>query len=342
MTIAFEILGLPGRDNALFVHVDSGQSMSRLLFDCGDGCLNSVPYSEVLGIDHLFLSHLHMDHIGGFDYFFRCLFNRRNKENHIWGPAGTASILHHRFQGFLWNLHAEMEGTWRVHELTQGKVTTSRFELREAFTYKHEEGSRDFDSIVVGSGDFAIEAHLMDHGTPSIAYVLREKDRTNIDNGRLSELNLRPGAWLKQIKEATPGQDEILIDGCVYSKNALRHLLVTATPGDSIAYLTDFLLDDIAIDYLTEVLERCITVVCEAQYRNIDHELASRHFHMTTGAVAKLARRAQIGRLFLFHLSDRYTSAEWLSMLEEAREVFPDTFFPENWQFQSKQHNAIN
>ena len=79
MSISFEILGSPGSDNALLVRVDSGQSLSRLLFDCGDGCLQSVPYAELLAIDHLFLSHLHMDHIAGFDYLFRALFNRQSK-----------------------------------------------------------------------------------------------------------------------------------------------------------------------------------------------------------------------------------------------------------------------
>ena len=64
MAISFEILGTPGRDNALFVRIDSGQSVDRLLFDCGDCCLNSVSYAEIHAIDHLFFSHLHMDHVG--------------------------------------------------------------------------------------------------------------------------------------------------------------------------------------------------------------------------------------------------------------------------------------
>jgi ribonuclease Z len=63
MSISFEILGAPGRDNALFVRIDSGQSIERLLFDCGDGCLNSVPFSEIQAIDHLLFSHLHMDQL---------------------------------------------------------------------------------------------------------------------------------------------------------------------------------------------------------------------------------------------------------------------------------------
>lgn len=111
MSISFRILGKAGRDNALFVQVDSGQAVERLLFDCGDGCVSELPFADIQAIDHLFFSHLHMDHVGGFDSFFRCTFNRETKPNRIWGPPDTARILQHRFQGFLWNLHGEMSGT---------------------------------------------------------------------------------------------------------------------------------------------------------------------------------------------------------------------------------------
>ncbi|MGZ3675881.1 MAG: MBL fold metallo-hydrolase, partial [Ktedonobacterales bacterium] len=75
MSIDFHILGDPGRDNALFVRVQTGQALHRLLFDCGEGCLSALPVAEVQAVDHLCFSHLHMDHIGGFDSFFRVTYN---------------------------------------------------------------------------------------------------------------------------------------------------------------------------------------------------------------------------------------------------------------------------
>ena len=42
MTIDYRVLGMPGRDNALLATVDSGQSLHRLLFDCGEGCVSGV------------------------------------------------------------------------------------------------------------------------------------------------------------------------------------------------------------------------------------------------------------------------------------------------------------
>src|SRR5437763_14918027 len=104
MSLSFQVLGDAGRDNALLVLIDGGRSVSRLLFDCGEGCLDQAPFADTLAIDHLFFSHLHMDHVAGFDSFFRRTYNRTDRPNHVWGPPGTADILHHRFRGFLWNL----------------------------------------------------------------------------------------------------------------------------------------------------------------------------------------------------------------------------------------------
>jgi ribonuclease Z len=52
---------------------------------------------------------------------------------------------------------------------------------------------------------------------------------------------------------------------------------------------------------------------------------------MTTVLAATLARRAQVGQLVLFHLSGRYMREDWIEMLREAREVFPETRLPSHW-----------
>jgi ribonuclease Z len=331
MSIEFRILGTAGRDNALLVQVDSGQAVERLLFDCGDGCLSELSFADIRAVDHLFFSHLHMDHIGGFDTFFRCTFDREKKPNRIWGPPDTRRILHHRFQGFLWNLHGQMAATWLVADVHPGEILTSRFELREAFGISHDEGAQPFVRTLCDGAGFIVESLTMDHRTPTLAYIVREKKRQNIDTSRLASMGLRPGPWLKQLKEATDSSTAVVIDGTAHTIDELRQKLIVESAGDSIAYLTDFSLDEPALAKLTDALRGCRVIVCEGQYRHADMELAKKNFHMTTVLSATLAQLAKVEELVLFHLSDRYQREDWVEMLQEAVQIFPNTRYPSQW-----------
>lgn len=326
-----QVLGRPGRDNALLVRVESGQSISRLLFDCGDDCLASLPFSDVQSIDHLFFSHLHMDHVGGFDSFFRCTFNRDSKANVIWGPPGTSEIIHHRFQGFWWNLHEGQSGTWWVNDVHSTHIERSRFEIAEAFSIRHDEGRHESQTTILDNDDFSVLPIHLKHNGPCLGYLVREKPRHNVQMDRLAATGLRPGPWLKQLKQATPETQTIEIDGKIHCVRALRDDLLAETPGDSTAYLTDFLLDDHTAGHLTNLLDGCTTVVCEAQYADSDLELAQRNYHTTTTQVSKLAAAANIGTLIMFHLSDRYNADEWRQMLDDSQAIFPNTQFPGHW-----------
>jgi ribonuclease Z len=82
------------------VWVDTGQRVQRLLFDCGEECQRELPVAEIQAIDALFFSHLHVDHVAGFDTFLRHNYNRDGGPVQIFGPPGTATTLQHRFRGF--------------------------------------------------------------------------------------------------------------------------------------------------------------------------------------------------------------------------------------------------
>jgi ribonuclease Z len=332
MSLSIQVLGNAGRDNALLVTVVSGQAVSKLLFDCGDGCLWQLPFGAVQDIDHLCFSHLHMDHIGGFDTFFRCTFNRTLKQNQVWGPPQTATILHHRFQGFLWNLVGGQQATWRVHDLHAGHIETHRFELTEAFAQSHAEGEQSYDRTFLHGPGYTVEALLMDHDTPSVAYVVRETPRLNIDTGKLAQLGLRPGPWLQRVRGPRSADDEsVVVEGMPRSVRELQEALLVETVGDSIAYLTDFRLDEAAMNRLAHILHGVGTVVCESQYRHADEELAARNYHMTATQAATLAQRAGVGQLVLFHLSDRYSVEEWRQMMAEAQSIYPAAAFASHW-----------
>src|ERR671936_133047 len=56
-----------------------------LLFDLGD--IASLPPRKIQRIDHIFISHAHIDHFIGFDYLLRLLVGRE-KSIHLYGPSG--------------------------------------------------------------------------------------------------------------------------------------------------------------------------------------------------------------------------------------------------------------
>ncbi len=147
----------------------------------------------------------------------------------------------------------------------------------------------------------------------------------------MAALGLRPGPWIQQLKRLDDPASHVEIDGKSHDLPKLRDQLLVETPGESVAYLTDFLLDEATLERLTAWLAGCDTVVCEAQYRHSDIDLARRHFHATTKQVAEMARRAEISRLVLFHLSERYEVEEWRQMLAGCRQIFPRTAFPSHW-----------
>lgn len=172
----------------------------------------------------------------------------------------------------------------------------------------------------------------MNHGIPSIGYVVREHDRVNIDPERLARSGLNPGPWLRALRdelETTP--ESMMIDGVRFSTADLREDLLVHSRGEAFAYLTDFFADDAEIQRLAACLEGVDTLVCECQYRDGDAELAAKNHHMTTVKVASLAAAARVKRLCLIHLSDRYTPQEWREMKAEAADVFPNAEFPPGW-----------
>jgi ribonuclease Z len=336
MSITYQVLGAPGQDNAAFVQINTGKTTHRLLFDCGEACLATIGLADVQRIDHLFFSHLHMDHVGGFDSFFRPNFNRTTQPNQIWGPPDTARLISYRMRAYQWNFRARMSAVWTLSDIAPDHVAHSQVRAREGFARRRAAGTTALMAgTIIDHPDYTITALAMDHLTPSLAYIVREQPKLNVDEARLATMGLRAGSWLRAVKGHIPDAPATLtIDGRDYDLARLRAELVTRTPGASFAYLTDFLLDDAAIARLVPHLAGCQTVVCECSYTEADCELALRYHHMYPSAVARLAQRAAIGDLILMHVSDRYAPHVWGQILAETRAFFPRTHFAPEWHTQ--------
>jgi ribonuclease Z len=333
MSLSWNILGRIETDNALFVRVNAGQAIQNVLFDCGEGCLLELEFSDLLALDHVFFSHFHADHVGGFDSLLRARLNL-DKPLQLWGPAGSIELISHRLQGILWNLADGLSAPWTVHEIHESVMYTRTFQNLEGFKNISPDNEKPWNDTILEAEHFRLQVRLMDHGTPSLAYRLSEPERLNVDTSQFAGLGLKPGVWVKAFKDAPTEQTELEIDGKIHDLELLRARLLLRSQGEALAYLTDFKLDESAILKLESMLQAGDVLVCESQYRHSDLELAIRNDHMTNVQVATLAARVQASQLILFHISRRYTSSlEWQELLFEAQAVFANTVFSGTWKF---------
>ena len=333
MSLDFTVLGKPGRDNALFIRVEPGTELKRFLFDCGEGTLNKLKHSEIRNIDALFLSHLHIDHIAGFDYLFRRIYDRNKQPFRIFGPAGSTEIIHHRLRGFKWNLRSELEGSIIVNEILGSRICSSKFFASEGFSKKHFLKEEEFKNVIYEDENISVSASELNHKIISMGYSLREKDTLNIRKSKLTELGIKGGAWLEKVKDLNiSGDSFIKIGNKSYKLEKLRSMLLVRTPGEKISYLTDFIFDEKSVKAAKLVAKDSDYLVCESQYLALDEELAKKNYHLYSKQAAEIAKLAEVKKLILFHVSDRYNKKELTNILEEAKGVFKETFYPEGWK----------
>jgi ribonuclease Z len=333
-----EVLGGPGEDNSLFVRLERRNAVYRLAFDAGEGCLAKLAYGEQKELDALFLSHLHLDHIAGFDTFVRANFNRQSRPVCVFGPMRTAELLQHRLCGTLWNLLGPGDpGQWLIHDIGDDAVTAWQFETQERFLVAHLAGARPFENPVWQSPDLRVEACILDHLTPCLAYHVAERDRVVIDTEALSALGLRPGPWCAEVKAQDERPDDVVVTVATAQGEQrlrlgeLRERLLRKEPGQRVAYVTDTSYDDVARARLLPMITGADHLIAECSYLAADAELALLQRHMTTTQVGALARDAQVKELTLIHTSRRYEPEARVTMLAEVRALFAAAAFAPHW-----------
>ncbi len=333
MSIKYKILGKPGKDNAAMVWIDSGDKFYRILFDCGEDVLSEAAQSDIRAVDYLLFSHFHIDHAAGFDYFFRRNYERENKPVYIFGPEFTSEKIHNKLKGYTWNLLWEPGSVWFVSDILEDAVRTYRFNSSEGFEKKHEVRVDPNINFVFETDDFTVNAVLLNHKIPSAGYRVQEKEFINIDKQSLEALNLSGGPWIEEIKNPNVNPDkEIKVDKKTFTAGYLKEKLLKKTKGNSAAYLTDFLYDPVSKERALKTINGCDILICEGQYSAADKELAEKNFHLTAAQAAEIAKDADVKKLILIHISGRYNlENDYHKILSEARTIFPETYFPEEW-----------
>jgi ribonuclease Z len=131
----------------------------KLLFDCGRGSVIRLTQAGVSpkGIDGLFLTHLHSDHVVGIpDLWLTGWFLGRTKPLPIWGPQGTSSMAKHLAQAFAFDIH--------IRESAPDPLPGKGVEIDAK---EIEQGE------IYNDGSTRVSAFLVDHGTVKPAFGYR-------------------------------------------------------------------------------------------------------------------------------------------------------------------------
>lgn len=317
--------GLAG-DPALYI--DFLYIRRAVLFDCGN-LLRLVP-RQLLRISDIFITHTHVDHFIGFDQILRLLLGRE-KVLTLYGPAGLIDSVYHKLQAYTWNLVQNYSNHFeiRVRETDGNMIREASFICTQRFRKEAEYEEKPFNGILLEEPSFYIEARVLDHGIPTLGYVLVEYEHLGVNKDRLKERSLQTGPWLSEVKEMIrrgEGKEKIMAaptDHGTYrmTLGEIEADLIIRSPGQRIAYVADCSYSKSNRENIIALAKGADYFFCEAAFSEKDNIQARRTRHLTARQAGELASAAGVGRLIPFHFSPRY-QGKHKKLLAEAEKYF--------------------
>jgi ribonuclease Z len=322
----------PGGDPC--VYLEMKYRRRALLFDLGD--LHLLPPRNILKVEHICVSHTHMDHFIGFDHLVRiCL--GRNRQVALYGPPGFLGQVESRLRAYTWNLVEQYANDFDLIATEvdpHGQMKTRRFSCRRAFRAAGEDEVRTFEGSLFEDRYFSLQGAFLDHKIPCLAFRAEEKRRINIRKDALRELGLPAGPWLNVLKDC-------LVNDCprdfpvrIWWKNeaglpmekwaplgTLADRIVKITPGQKIAYVTDALYSEDNCAIIVDLARDADILFIEGSFLDVEADQAAGKYHLTARQAGALAREAGVKRMVPFHFSPKYRGGEE-QLIAEAEAAF--------------------
>jgi ribonuclease BN (tRNA processing enzyme)/energy-coupling factor transporter ATP-binding protein EcfA2 len=288
------------------LHLRLRHHKRSLLFDMGEGL--RLPARVAHQVTDVFVSHAHIDHIGGFLWLLRSRIGDF-PACRIFGPPGICGHITSLIRGIRWDRIGENGPRFEVVELHDDRLI--RFAVQAGRPGIERIGEEPVkDGAVLEEPVFRVRAIIVDHGTPVLAFAIEQPKQLNIRKERLIARALAVGPWLSELKLRIAA-DELeapihLPDGGVERAGVLADDLVLVTPGQKLVYATD-LADTVENrDRLTALAAGAHTFFCEATFVESDADQAARTGHLTARACGEIATAARVEHLVPFHFSRRY------------------------------------
>ena len=256
------------------------------LFDCGEGTQRQMMrFGTGFSVHDIFITHVHADHFLGIIGLLRTLgLQGREEVMKLYAPTGTGSILHEA-------VHIGVERVPFPIEIT---------ELDAGQT--------------VSRPDFDIVSYATQHGTRALGFALIEHERLgrfNIDRAR--EMGVPEGPMFGRLhrgETVTVNGRDITPAEVVGPARAGRRLVYTG--------------DTRPCRETIEIARGADVLIHDATFGEEESDRARQTGHSTAREAADVAKRANVSRLLLTHISARYADDPRL-LEREAREVFQRT-----------------
>jgi ribonuclease Z len=259
------------------------------LIDCGEGTQIQLRKARIRfgKINHIFISHLHGDHVFG-----------------LFGILSTFNLLGRKTVLHIY-AHPDMQALldfYREHFAEDNSYTI------ELHTVSKRKVQKIYDDKIA-----EVYAFPLKHRIPAFGFLFREKERPlNIKKEAIDKFKLT----VKQIQSIKAGRDILTDDGRVV-KN--KDLTEPAYHRRSFAYCSDTAIYEKNIDTLQGV----DLLYHESTFLNRDKQLAKLTGHATAAQAATLATKVATRELLIGHFSNRYKNV--MDFLTEATAIFPNT-----------------
>ena len=256
------------------------------LIDCGEGTQVELRRRKIKfsRINHIFISHLHGDHVFGLSGLVST-FNllKRKSELHIYSPPGLKEVI---------TLQNKLAKAWTSYNLVFHELTSDTPELI-------------FE-------DDSVEIHTvpLTHRIYTNGFLFKEKlgeRKLNIEAVNKEDIEV---AFYRKLKQGFNVENK--------SGGLVKNELVTFDPNPPKSYA--FCSDTAYREDIVPIIQNVDAVYHESTFLDKNKELAETTKHSTAKQAATIAKKANVGMLILGHYSTRYDNV--LDFKTEAETVF--------------------
>jgi ribonuclease Z len=292
------------------LHIRLRQERRSLLFDLGDSA--RLPAKIAHQVSDIFITHAHMDHIGGFLWFLRSRIGQTGTCR-LYGPVGLAGHVASFVDGICWDRIGHQGPRFEITEV-HGQ-TLRRFRLQVGGDVRDELGEIPLaaDETLIAEPGFRVRTVPLDHGIPVLAFSLETPPTLHVRKDRLKRAGVPEGPWLGELKRRLAGgpggRDMLLPDGRRASVASLGDELIAREPPRRLIYATDLADTPVNRSRLRAFAAGGDVLYCEASFLEEDAAQAQRTGHLTARACGEIAALAGVRRLVPFHFSHRYEEA---------------------------------